>query len=105
MYVTLVFFPGRDLPEEEMEALLKEAAPAYQAIPGLVRKYFIGDGQGRGGGIYQWRSRAHAEAYWTPARIAGMEARYGAPVEVTHCPMSGLVDNETHRIAIDVSER
>jgi hypothetical protein len=45
---------------DEATALYKSSMPKYQGLPGLVRKYYLFDEQGVGGG-YLWESRAAAE--------------------------------------------
>ena len=44
--------------------LFKGSAPKYQNLPGLVRKYYL-YGEGQGGGVYLWKSRADAETVYT----------------------------------------
>ena len=44
-------------------------------MKGLVRKYYLFDGESRiGGGVYLWKSRADAEAVYTAA-MAGLYRR------------------------------
>ena len=59
--------------------LFKGSAPKYRGMKGLVRKYYLFDDQSRiGGGVYLWKSRADADAIYTPqwkAYIADATAR------------------------------
>jgi hypothetical protein len=60
--------------------LFKGSAPKYRGMKGLVRKYYLFDEQSRiGGGVYLWKSRADAEALYTPEWKAWAADRYGAP--------------------------
>ncbi len=55
------------MPRPQLEGLFQQSVPQYQALPGLVRKYFtIGD-DNRAGGIYLFASRAAAEAWFNDA--------------------------------------
>jgi hypothetical protein len=47
--------------------LFKGSASKYRGMTGLVRKYYLFDEQNRvGGGVYLWKSRADADAVYTP---------------------------------------
>ena len=57
----------------------RSSAPKYRDMKGLVRKYYLFDGENRtGGGIYLWKTRADAEAVYTPQWKAYIAERYGA---------------------------
>jgi len=46
-----------DLPEEELLKRAQERKPQFEAIPGLVQKYYVKIGEeGQYGGIYVWDS-------------------------------------------------
>ena len=96
MYTALVtFVPKSDsssmTPQEKL-ALYEATAPKYQSIPGLVRKYFMGNGE-RYGGWYEWETKANAHVYYTPEWEAFITENYGADltVEFFDCPC--VVDN------------
>jgi hypothetical protein len=61
----------------------KSSVPTYQAVPGLVRKYYTLN-EADFGGVYLWTDRAAAEAWYTPAWSAQCEARYGTECRVTY---------------------
>lgn len=74
-------------------------APKYRDVPGLIRKYYVLAQDGRSaGGIYLWRSRAEAEAMYTPGWHDFVKQKYGTDASVTymHCPV--VVDNLSHEI-------
>jgi heme-degrading monooxygenase HmoA len=52
------------LPEAELLSKAKEREPQFQAIPGLVQKYYVKiDDAGHYGGIYVWDSPESMKAY------------------------------------------
>jgi hypothetical protein len=51
---------------ERLDAGFKQAVPLYEKIPGLLRKYFIVNADSFGG-IYLWKDRASAEAWYSDA--------------------------------------
>jgi heme-degrading monooxygenase HmoA len=104
MIVTLVTFPvaGREQPDPAAQRrLFEQTAPAYREVPGLVRKYFIGNAQ-RAGGIYEWRSRADAEAWFTSDWERRMSQGYGAVPVVEYFDAPCIVDNENGRTTLAV---
>ncbi len=60
----------------QLEAGFIQSVPLYESIPGLVRKYYIADAE-KFGGIYLWKDRASAEAWYTDAWRAKAKATYG----------------------------
>jgi hypothetical protein len=75
-----------------IEGGFKQAVPTYQAIPGLIRKYFTVNSDGFGG-IYLWKNRAAAEAWFTPAWRAKAKATYGTDPSLTYFDAPVLIDN------------
>jgi hypothetical protein len=72
-----------------------ESAPKYRAIKGLVRKYYLWDGDRRiGGGVYLWESRAAADAVYTAEWKDSIRQRYGAAPDITFFDAPVIVDNE-----------
>ena len=56
-----------DIDAKKAAELFKGSAPKYRGMKGLVRKYYLFDEKSRiGGGVYLWKSRADAEAVYTP---------------------------------------
>lgn len=70
----------------------RDAVPEYQRIAGLQRKYFTLTRDGTLGGIYLWRDRAAAEAWFDAAWHARVQARYGAPGDVRHYAVRAVQD-------------
>lgn len=52
------------LPEKELLIRAKERQPQFEAIPGLLQKYYVKTGQpDQYGGIYIWDSQESLNAY------------------------------------------
>ena len=79
--------------------LFKGSAPKYRGMKGLVRKYYLFDAEKRiGGGVYLWKTRADAEAVYTPQWQAYIAERYGAPPDIRYFETAVVVDNESDEI-------
>src|ERR1043165_5572330 len=79
--------------------LFKGSAPKYQDLPGLVRKYYL-YGEGQGGGVYLWKSRAYAEKDYTAEWRAMIAQRYGAEPEITYYESPVIVDNDAGAVQV-----
>lgn len=66
-----------------IDAGFEKAAPTYRQVPGLLRKYFTVNATSFGG-MYLWKSRAAAEAWFTPEWRARAKATYGSEPELTY---------------------
>ena len=70
---------------DEAAAVFKSTAPKYLRKPGLVRKhYYVTEAGDRAGGIYFWKTRADAEAYYTAEWKVMVTAKYGAAPEILY---------------------
>jgi len=79
---------------EEAAAVFKSTAPKYLRKPGLVRKhYYVTEAGDRAGGIYLWKTKADAEACYTPEWKAMVTAKYGAAPEILYAHVPVSVDN------------
>jgi hypothetical protein len=98
--VAIVTFPANtSRSQAEMRSLLEEAGPAYVAIPGLRRKYFL-HRAGVAGGVYEWATRAQAEAFYDEAWYAAMSQRSGSRPEVTLFESPAIADGINQRLDI-----
>jgi hypothetical protein len=88
---------------EELRALLERAGPPYTAIPGLRRKYFL-HGDGVAGGVYEWETRAQAEAFYDEAWFAAMTERAGARPDVVYFSSPAIADGVAHRLELYLPE-
>jgi len=59
-----------------------QAAPEFQAVPGLERKYFTITDDRLFGGIYLWEKRPAADAFFSPAWHERIQKKYGTPAKV-----------------------
>jgi hypothetical protein len=99
--IAVVRFPApTGLTGAKLRAVLEDAVPRYQVIPGLHRKYFIGN-EAHGGGIYEWESRAAADAFYNPTWYERLHTVYGAKPELQFFDLHAVVDNDTHTARID----
>src|SRR5215211_4764722 len=87
--------PGTTL--DAATELFKGSASKYQNLPGLVRKYYL-FGEGYGGGVYLWKSRADAERVYTSEWRRMIADRYGEVPEITFYESPVIVDNETQQV-------
>ena len=78
---------------EEMTELFEGTAPKYEGLPGLVRKYYLFDPEGTGGGVYLWESREAAERVYTEEWRQMLTERYGAAPEILFYETPVIVDN------------
>ena len=74
-----------------LKAEFDKAAPRYQQIPGLIRKYFTIEPK-RFGGIYYWSTKAAAQAWFSDAWVARAKATYGAEPVVTYYDVPLAID-------------
>ena len=66
-----------------IEGEFVQAAPAYRAVPGLLRKHFlVADGGARFGGLYLWRDDASARAWFNAVWHERVRATYGAAAAI-----------------------
>ena len=79
-------------PRAAVEAGMARSAPTDTMVPGLIRKYFT-IGETNFGGMYLFRDRASAQAWFSDAWRAKVVTPYGAPPTVTYFDVPLLVDN------------
>jgi hypothetical protein len=93
-----------DIDAKKAAELFKGSAPKYRGLKGLVRKYYLFDETQRiGGGVYLWKSRADAEAVYTPQWKAYIAERYGTPPDIRYFETSVVVDNESDKTILDAA--
>jgi len=57
---------------------INATAHTYLGVPGLIRKYYVLAEDGKTmSGIYLWKSREMADAFYTPAWVALVTERWG----------------------------
>lgn len=66
------------LPREEVLAAAAERKPQFEAMPGLVQKYYLDlPEENQYGGIYIWDSKASMAAFLGSDLFKGIPAAYG----------------------------
>ncbi|MGI9384546.1 MAG: monooxygenase [Methyloligellaceae bacterium] len=83
----------KDKTLDEITSIFEGTAPKYQGLDGLVRKYYLFDPEGTGGGVYLWESREAAERVYTDEWCQMIADRYGAPPEIIYFETPVIVDN------------
>ena len=81
----------------------RQSGAAYEGsanVPGLIRKQFLFDERGIGGGVYLWETREAAEAcyYKSPWGENVRKASGGNEPEIAWFETGVVVDNESHQI-------
>jgi len=89
---------------EDAAELFKGSAPKYRGLPGLVRKYYLYNESGVGGGVYLWESRAAAERVYTAEWQKMIADRYGAEPDIAYYETPVVVDNATDEIKVAAAE-
>jgi hypothetical protein len=100
--VIVQFGLPQPITRDRAREIFSSSAPRYRMVPGLLRKYYIlsTDG-GTAGGVYLWRSREHADRFYTDEWKEGIREKYGALPSVTHFECPVVVDNVVHETIID----
>ncbi|MGI9477320.1 MAG: hypothetical protein ACR2PI_11500 [Hyphomicrobiaceae bacterium] len=78
---------------EACRAHFESIAPGFQSVPGLLSKHFIWSAGGIAGGVYQWRSRADADAFYGGPWRDGIIARYGMAPDIEFFDVFCVTDN------------
>jgi hypothetical protein len=68
-------------------------APGFRTVAGLIRKQFIYAEDGWAGGVYLWKTRADAEAFYSGPWLAGIRERYGMDPRIEYFQTAGVTDN------------
>lgn len=95
MIIALVQIPldGPKRPEPEVIAQSLESTKIYRKVKGLRRKYYLNSEAG-GGGVYEFATRADAEAWFNEGWADWMEGRFGVRPTLTLFDNSVVLDNE-----------
>jgi hypothetical protein len=84
----------------EMSTAFQAAVPMFQAVPGLLTKYFyVSEDGGRAGGIYVWASRADADQLYNGEWRPFVEKKFGSPPTIEFLDSPVMVDNRNRNSA------
>ena len=87
---------------DEARMIFLGTSPKYQAVAGLIRKYYVLAQDGKtAGGIYLWKSQAEAQALYTESWKAFVREKYGCNPSVVYMDSPVVVDNLSHEIIAD----
>ena len=78
----------------------RKIAPGFRGVPGLIRKQFIYAEDGLAGGVYHWKTRADAEAFYSGPWLAGIRARYGMDPEIKYFHTACVTDNAAEAVLL-----
>lgn len=99
--LAIVRFPlPTDFTGDRLRAVRDDAVPRYRGIPGLRRKYFLGNAS-FAGGVYEWDSRERAQAFHAGAWRERLRSAYSVTPEVQYFDVHAMVDNDTSAMRID----
>ncbi|MGW7339689.1 YdhR family protein [Streptomyces sp. NPDC054808] len=83
-------------PVPEIEAMTEASLPLFQALPGLLQKYYVANRENdEVGGIYIWDSPEHLQDYLAGPIVAAMPERFAMPEP----PRIEILDVNDHIIA------
>ncbi len=98
--------PGAE--KAQLDEIISASAATYIGVPGLIRKYYgyaLEHGRVEVVGIYLWRTRAEADAFYTPQWLEKVCARWGvSPLRhdwetptVVESALGGVIDSKLTR--------
>jgi len=94
MIVAVVTYRPPGLTTQKAQALFDASIPIFEAMPGLIRKYFCFDeARGQGTSVYLWESREAAErCYGDPAFLERFRRTFGCDPTIDYLPAQLVVD-------------
>ena len=78
----------------------EKIAPDFRDVKGLISKHFIYGDHRIAGGIYQWETREHAEAFYSGPWLAGIIERYGTKPEIEYFTVFCITDNQANDVRV-----
>jgi len=81
-------------------AHFESIAPGFREAEGLISKHFIWSESGIAGGVYKWRSREEAEAFYGGPWGQGIIDRYGMPAEIEYFTVFAITDNDEGTVKV-----
>jgi len=73
MYMQVVTFHLKDLPEDAYRRVCEDIAPAIAEVPGLISKVFLANATTNTyGGVYTWQDRGAMEAFKSSEIFRGL---------------------------------
>jgi hypothetical protein len=78
----------------------RKIAPGFRAVPGLIRKQFIYAEDRWAGGVYLWKTRAAADAFYSGPWLAGIRERYGMDPQIKFFETACVTDNSAEAVLL-----
>ncbi|SDJ86010.1 hypothetical protein [Aliiruegeria lutimaris] len=102
MIIALVQIP-LDGPRRTREVVIAqslESTKIFHEVKGLRRKYYL-DSEAGGGGVYEFATRADAEAWFNEGWADWMEGRFGVRPVLTLFDNPVVLDNVAGEVRVD----
>jgi len=101
MIIALVQIPleGPKRAHQEVIEQSLESTKIFHDVKGLRRKYYLNSESG--GGIYEFETRANAEAWFNDGWADWMEDRFGVRPTLTLFDNPVVLDNEAGEVRVD----
>lgn len=97
--VVTAFALSQPISREQAREIFLGTAPKYRDVPGLFSKHYVLSEDGTiAGGVYQWESKADAQAMYTESWRSFVREKYGTEPTVTYFDCPVVVDNIAQRI-------
>ena len=75
-------------------------APGFRTVKGLISKHFIWSEDGWAGGVYLWKTRADADAFYSGPWLAGIRERYGMDPQIKYFETACVTDNSAEVVLL-----
>ena len=85
---------------DDCAAHFRNIASGFREVPGLVRKQFIYAEDRWAGGVYLWRSRAAADAFYSGPWLDGIRERYGMDPQIKFFETACITDNSIKAVLL-----
>lgn len=103
MYVAIVRMETPEVDHDMAVQVSLSSTEKFAAMKdrGLLMKYYLSRESGGSGGVYIWKTKADADAWYTPEWSARLEEAYGAKPSVIFYDSFVQVDNTRGQIVVD----
>lgn len=103
MYIAIVRMETPAVDHETAVKVSLSSTDKFAAMKdkGLLMKYYLSRESGGSGGVYVWRSKEDADAWYTPEWSSRLEEAYGAKPTVIFYDSFVQVDNTRGNVVVD----
>ena len=105
MYVAIVRMETPPVDHDTAVEVSLGSTETFTALKdkGLLMKYYMSRESGGSGGVYIWKSKEDADAWYTPEWYSRLEGTYGARPTVIFYDSFVQVDNTRDQVVVDGS--